>query len=399
MHIAVLFARLWPYHVARLRALSARHEVVAVELSGENLNYAWDPVDLDGLSHEQLFDGNHRAVPAGRLRRWVGATLDTYAPDAVAVPGWWDPGALAALEWARRARVPAVLMSDSTALDAPRQWWREWPKRRVVALCEAALVAGTRQVEYLTRLGMPADRIWTGYDVVDNAHFAEGAEAARECGAALRERLDLPARYVLTCCRFVEKKNLGRLLRGYAAYRRRADRPRALVLVGDGPRRDALTAQVETLGLEDDVVFPGFRQYDELPPYYGLADAFVLPSTHEQWGLVVNEAMAAGLPVLVSDRCGCAPDLVVEGETGFTFDPYVPEAIAEALGRLPADGTALEKMGRASREHIRDWTPQTFARNLGAAAEWARAAERPSLGWDQAALLRALTWKTTARVT
>lgn len=398
MRIAVLFARFGPYHVARLRALSVEHDVVAVELSGENINYAWDAVAVDGLAHVQLCDRNHRTMAPDQLRRRLRSILAQHEPDAVAVPGWWDPGALAAIEWAQGAKVPVVLMSDSTALDAPRPWWREWPKRRVVALCETALVAGTRHTDYLTQLGMPAERVWTGYDVVDNAHFAEGAEAARQQEDELRRELALPDRYVLVCCRFVEKKNLSRLIDGYAQYRRRAEQPRALVLVGDGPKRDELEEQVARRRLEEVVHFPGFCQYEELPPYYGLAEGFILPSTHEQWGLVVNEAMAVGLPVLVSERCGCAPDLVTEDRNGHTFDPYDAATIAEALHRLPTDEEALREMGHASRDRIRAWTPETFAENLGAAAERAQAVDRSSLGWDQALLLRGLTWNATANV-
>jgi len=398
MRIAVLFARFGPYHVARLRALARAHEVVGIELSGENINYAWDSVGIDELNHVQLFDGNHRTVEPKRLRHTVQRALSKHAPEAVAVPGWWDPGALVAIEWARDEGIPLVLMSDSTAIDAPRPWWREWPKRRVVALCETALVAGTRHTNYLTQLGMPEEHIWTGYDVVDNAHFAEGADKARKRDSSLRNEWGLPERYVLTCCRFVEKKNLRRLIDGYAEYRRQANTPRALVLVGDGPRREALEERVASLGLDDDVHFSGFCQYDELPPYYGLADAFVLPSTHEQWGLVVNEAMAAGLPVLVSERCGCAPDLVVEDENGHTFNPYDVGAIADALGRLSEKREDLHRMGRASRERIQEWTPQTFARNLGAAAERAAAIQSPSAGWGDTLLLRTLTWNATARV-
>ena len=79
---------------------------------------------------------------------------------------------------------------------------------------------------------------------------------------------------------------------------------------------------------------PGFKQYDELPIYYGLAGAFIHASTTEQWGLVVNEAMAAGLPVIVSERCGCAPDLVENGRNGFTFDPYDVDALTHLMLKM-----------------------------------------------------------------
>ena len=123
--------------------------------------------------------------------------------------------------------------------------------------------------------------------------------------------LGLPERYFLASARFVPKKNLLRLLEAYAGYRRRAGADAwHLVLLGDGELRGDIERRSALPDLAGAVILPGFRQYDELPAYYGLARAFVHASTTEQWGLVVNEAMAAGLPVLVSDRCGCAPDLV-----------------------------------------------------------------------------------------
>jgi len=396
MHIAVLFARLGPYHVARLRALSAFHDVLSVELSGENINYAWDPVDNQGLRHVQLFDQNHRTVRPAILRASVGQTLDAHTPDVVAVPGWWDPGALAAIEWCLDSGKRVVMMSDSSATDAPRVWWREWPKRRVVELSDAAFVAGSRHVDYMAELGMPRARIFTGYDVVDNTHFEAGARRARANADQTRTACDLPERYFLACCRFVEKKNLPRLITGYAQYRSKhtGDSPlRTLVVVGDGPQRDILKDQVEALGIRDSVQFPGFLQYDELPKYYGLADAFVHPSTHEQWGLVVNEAMAAGLPVLVSERCGCAADLVQPGKNGYTFDPYDSGQIAERLGEISRSHDRLEEMGAASRAIVRSWTTETFAENLGKASQAAMCQPGRRVSWGHRLLLRILTRK------
>ena len=122
------------------------------------------------------------------------------------------------------------------------------------------------------------------------------------------------------------------MLEAYALYRARtADDHWRLVITGDGKLRPSLMRRIDELGMAGDVLLPGFKQYDELPIYYGLASAFVHASTTEQWGLVVNEAMAAGLPVLVSNRCGCAPDLVQDGVNGFTFDPYDVDRLAELM--------------------------------------------------------------------
>ena len=118
------------------------------------------------------------------------------------------------------------------------------------------------------------------------------------------------------------------------------------------------------------VYFPGFRQIEELPRFYAYAGAFVHASTTEQWGLVVNEAMASGLPVVVSNRVGCAMNLVNEGENGFTFDPLDVEALAKLLSKM----TAMTKperqvMGEASRGIIAEWGPERFASGLKAAVE------------------------------
>ena len=110
---------------------------------------------------------------------------------------------------------------------------------------------------------------------------------------------------------------------------------------------------------------PGFKQYGELPLYYANAGAFVHASTTEQWGLVVNEAMASGLPVLVSERCGCAPDLVETGRNGYTFDPHDVDALARLMLDMASDACDRAAMGRASREIVARWSPATFAEGFG----------------------------------
>jgi glycosyltransferase involved in cell wall biosynthesis len=124
-----------------------------------------------------------------------------------------------------------------------------------------------------------------------------------------------------------------------------------------------LTDQVARLGVIERVRLPGFKQYDDLPAFYGLAAAFIQASTTEQWGLVVNEATASGLPVLVSERCGCAPDLVTNGINGITFDPYDIEGMIARMLQISGDKCDLAAMGQASRQIIRGWSPETFATN------------------------------------
>ncbi len=395
MNLAVLFFRFGPYHLARLRAVGAIAELTAIEASGRAGEYDWDVVEAaPNFNRLTLFpDGRHREHPLSVLRTRLDRALSRADPDAVAIPGWDDPAALAALRWCQEHDVPTVVMSASTALDAERRWWREAVKGRVVRNYDAGLGGGTRHVEYLQTLGMPYERTFTGYNVVDNAYFAEGSESARASADTLRCEYELPDRYFLAVGRFIPKKNIDGLLRAYVRYRKRADDPWALVLLGSGPLGDDVRRHRREYGLGEHVHLPGFKQYGELPVYYGLADAFVHASRREQWGLVVNEAMAAGLPVVVSDRCGCAPDLVEEGRNGFSFSPSDDGALTEALVRIASPECNQAAMGEASREIIADWRPETFARQLLRAARAARkhatsTSERTS--WFDTLLLEAL---------
>jgi glycosyltransferase involved in cell wall biosynthesis len=283
-------------------------------------------------------------------------------------------------------------MSESTAHDAPRSWWKEAVKRQMLSFASAILAGGRLHAEYARKLGMPEFRVFEGYDAVDNQHFELGADAARQNAATLRAQMALPERYLLACCRFEAKKNLARLLQAYSVYRLRAGAEAwALVLAGDGVERAALEALTRSLDIEEAVRFIGARSYDELPAIYGLASAFVHASTTEQWGLVVNEAAAAGLPLLVSDRCGCSPELVRQGVTGLLFDPYDVQAISAAMMSIASADTDQNKMGEAARLTAREWSPQRFASGLAKAVRTALDAPVPRPTLTARLLLRALS--------
>lgn len=364
--VVVMFERFGPYHRARLAAASALVKIVAVEVVEQDSTYSW-AVDRGAIPCERvtLFRRSEQATPRGKVFDAVTSALNRLDPCCVVVPGWSANYSIAALTWCIRHGVPAVLMSDSTALDAPRHWWSEYPKSRVVRLFGAALVAGSRHVEYVKRLGMAGDRIFTGYDVVDNEYFASHVRKVRADAHRIRINLSLPERYFLASARFVKKKNLFGLLDAFSRYRRLSGGGGwSLVLLGDGELRTSLEARIEELDLWASVRLPGFIPYETLPAYYGLAGAFVHASTVEQWGLVVNEAMAGGLPVLVSERCGCAPDLVSEGRNGYRFDPYRSDRLAELMLRLASNEDDREYMGSIGSSIVAKWGPERFAQGL-----------------------------------
>lgn len=376
--LAVLFDRIGPYHFARLRAVGQLVSTVAIEISADDDVYAWDVVEgADHFTRITMFAAGERGKSSpAELERRVHAALEKCGPTVVAIPGWADRVALSAMQWCARRKIPMIMMSESTEWDQTRSRWKEWLKRPLVRLASASLVGGTPHAEYIQKLGLAADRIFLGYDAVDNDHFKDGADTARKLEAEIRIKHKLPRKYFLASARFVEKKNLVRLLRAYARYRELATSTESgfpardlwnLVLLGSGPLQEILKLEVSTLKLEGQVLMPGFKQYGELPAYYGLAGAFVHGSTTEQWGLVVNEAMACGLPVIVSDRCGCARDLVQVGVNGFTFDPGNVEQLSELMRRMAAPEFPLAEFGQAGSRIIGDWGPKRFGSGLKAA--------------------------------
>jgi glycosyltransferase involved in cell wall biosynthesis len=387
--VGILFERFGPYHHARARAAAAAMPVHAIEIFRRDSTYAWDPLPRHGdYPVRTLFD-DPASMHAFRQRALWNA-LDEVSPEVIAIPGWGHWYSNAALSWAIRNDVRVVAMSETTRADHPRAAPRELGKKAILRGFDAALVGGTPQWRYLLELGFPADRIVRGYDAVDNDHFLRGAEEARSAPAATRDRYALPERYFLTSCRLIRRKNVATLVRAFAAYRQRAARDSCdLVVLGDGPERTALERLARETGVAESVHFMGFRQYPELPAFYALARAFILPSLTEPWGLVVNEAMACGIPVLASETAGCARDLVVPGETGWRFAPRDTQALAARLCRLAEEPALSQRMGDAARRFIADWGPERFASGLEQACEIALARPRAGLSLGARLVLQA----------
>jgi glycosyltransferase involved in cell wall biosynthesis len=385
-----------PYHDARFSAFAAQTFVppVVLELT-DHEPFSCLEVAPTAASYVRrlLRPGLKRSdMSPATVRSLLFQALDEIRPAVVCVNGWSLPGSVETLAWCAGRRVPAVVLSESTANDSPRSWWKEAIKVRLLSFASALLVGGRLHAEYALTLGVPDVRVFQGYDAVDNLHFELGADAARRDATGLRAQMKLPERYFLACCRFEAKKNLARLLEAYSIYRSRSGAEAwALVLAGDGYERPALETLARRLGIEESVRFIGARSYVELPAVYGLASAFVHASTTEQWGLVVNEAAAAGLPLLVSERCGCAPELVRPGVTGLLFDPYDIEAISAAMTAIASSDTDLKAMGHAARLTAREWSPQRFAKSLAQAVHTALEAPIPEPTLAARLTLRALS--------
>lgn len=384
-----MFDNFGPYHLARLEAASKKETILGIQVNRKSLDYLWNQTPKESPFESVTLNRTNRILPGRIINQQLKQALERFMPECVLVPGWSRSYSHFCQSWCLKNKVPAVVMSETTEQDLKRSPHKEWVKRQLLRGYSAAFVGGSPHSGYLAKLGMSPARIVQGYDVVDNEYFAFGARKARAETNALRERLGLPKKYFLGSARFISRKNLLGLLEAFALYRSiaapashrngkgGANDPCSLVILGDGPLRPELEKFIESRSLGSYVQLPGFRQYDELPIYYGLAQAFIHSSLSEPWGLVVNEAMASGLPVLVSHKCGCARDLVNPGGNGFTFDPEDPGKLAKLMAKLNSNNACLEAMAAASAKRISAWGPERFAAGVLECATVAVRKQRP----------------------
>jgi 1,2-diacylglycerol 3-alpha-glucosyltransferase len=375
--ICVQWPRLGPYYLARLRATHTfladkGVELVALETAAVDTLYEWRVESGETpFPRVQVFtDRAFEHISPEDMHRAVQNRLDEIDPDVVAIHTYSFPDSRACLQWCKKNRRTAILMTDSKEDDVPRVWWREFVKSRLIGCFDTALLAGKPQQSYFEKLGFPSDYIFLGYDVVDNDYFAERAAHARSNPDTTRHLpgLDSDDPFFLTSNRFIDRKNLSGLLCAYSDYRKHCSYPWKLVLLGDGYLRPELESQVELMEIED-VVFAGFRQIEDIPSYYGRASAFIHPAFADQWALVVNEAMAASLPVLVSTGAGCVEDLVVERVSGFRFDPADLSHLSHLMCTLSEDEDLQAELAVGANDVISKWTLDRFADSLWKAAQ------------------------------
>jgi glycosyltransferase involved in cell wall biosynthesis len=325
--------------------------------------------------------------------------LDARAPDVVMSGAIAFPSGANAVRWASERRKRVVVFDNARRLDVPRNRLVNFVKRRIYTNVDAMLLPAPSHIPDYEYWGIRRERMFFGVNVVDNAFFAEKAAQARTRVAQKCAELKLPARFLLGVGRQVGKKNWDGLLRAWVRFKTQvSESDLHLVLVGEGPMRMTLE-KLAASGGRKDIHFHGFGTAEAVAEMYGLATALILPSrAGETWGLVVNEAMAAGLPVMVSRECGCAATLVKEDENGWTFGAESEAEISNALCALNASSTAdRARMGKRSKEIIAEWGLERFCAGAWAAICCAQQWSSNSAGMVDRLILK--LWKGRYRPT
>jgi glycosyltransferase involved in cell wall biosynthesis len=296
-----------------------------------------------------------RLVGAINLGLW--GELRAFRPDAAIIYGYNTATTLLAIFWVIRHRIPMLMRTDSNLIAdlgkahlslALKRLPLRWLTRRVSAF----LSVGTMNSQYWQFYGAAPEKIFLARYAVDNERFQSQADHYRVSRQTTRDENGWRRRYLLLYVgRLAGEKRVDVLIEAL----RRLSTKRSdigLVIVGDGAERERLGRLAQGM---PNVYFAGFQDQSDLPRYYGVADTFVLPSEYEPWGLVVNEAMASGLPVIATRKVGAARDLIVEGENGYLVPENDPVALASAIDRSCDSEQHLLLLGQKARSTVRSW--------------------------------------------
>jgi 1,2-diacylglycerol 3-alpha-glucosyltransferase len=373
------------YQFPRLSALSVecRKRGIAfsnIELTGFNKEYPWiTGSERAGFSNTTLFPGEYLdKIGTKKVWKSLQNVLEESKPDVLFIYGYSLKVMRLAKAWADKRDIATVLMSDSNRFDKRRYWFLEVWKKSFVSRFDGAFVGGTSSSRYVQSLGIPIERVACGLDVIDISFFEQTSTEARSRIDAVRRQWNLPERYFLFVGRLIREKNLQVLLRAYKNYVefcRKGISPWDLVICGSGPMETEIRNTVQDLPepVRERIHRFGHINQPEVIDFFTCASCFVLPSISESWGLVINEACASGLPVIVSKTAGCARDLVAQDGNGWVFDPENIDELSDLMVRATSqDETDRNMMGQRGKDLLSEWGLDRYTSEVLSIAEIAR---------------------------
>jgi glycosyltransferase involved in cell wall biosynthesis len=371
------------------------HRLTAIEVASwdECYGFPGSKPNSSGFNYICCFQGaSYHDRSAVEIYNKVLNTLKHLRPDVVFAPATPFPEGMAAFAYRLYSGNKAIMMDDAWEHTDQRGVLNKEIKRLIHKNIDAAFIPAPCHLPYYVKMGFSEERVVFGIDVVDNDYFLKRSEQARVDDENLRGSKKLPKNYFLFVGRFLPRKGLDTLVKAYGNYWQQSDQnPWNLVLVGG---RDYLNNMQNLAKNISGIHFVGPQFGDDLCQYYALARTLVVPSIIDQWGLVVNEGMASGLPVIVSRGCGSAKTLVQEGRNGWTFEPGDDETLTKLMvqaSSLSLD--CLKEMGRRSQSIVSEWSLDRFVDGVLEAIEIPR---RPPAGPISNILTK--LWKGRVRV-
>ena len=365
MRVVLLTSIMAPHRIAPFNALAAMPgiDLTVIYLAVTDPTRTWDThVEEIRFRHVVLREHARRRRDETYVHLVSGltATVRSARPDVMVIGGWDQPSYLQAFVRALSHRVPVLWWVESTLRDHRNsgglvRWMKSW----LIDHASGSVVPGAASREYVLTLGANPARIWTAPNAVDNKRFRRSTERGNDEGE--------PTRFLFVG-RLVSGKGLLYLLDAWSRLRG----PGHLTIAGNGPLAAAIRMRVATTSMNP-VELVGNLDRAELADAYRTADAFVFPTLTDVWGLVINEAMSAGLPIITTDVPGAVDDLVTDGDNGVVVPALESEPLVRAMDWLGGDRELRQSMGRRSAERIRGFEPEAWADGMANAIHSAKA--------------------------
>lgn len=285
-------------------------------------------------------------------------------PDVIVFGGWHHFTYWLALVYTQIMGTRLLIWSESTLKDERSvSKLKDKLKRWIVSKADGYIVPGKAQKDYLLYLGAKNEKIWLAPNAVETDFFASKAELYRQDRETLKQKFNLSGIVILSVGRLIDEKGIPELLAAFAQLKTKTNQLVTLVIVGDGSQSQEYQYYCQQKQLNN-VVFSGFQNQNSLVQYYAIADIFVFPTRTDPWGLVLNEAMSASLPIVCSSAAGAVDDLLEDGGNGFIFPVGDVTVLVGALQRLVDDEDLRKRMGMRSHQIILNYTPQIMAQGL-----------------------------------
>lgn len=358
-----------------------------IEIAGKGSPYAFEksePKNEDLNWHILFPEKGAEDVPSSVSQKAISELLKELDPDVVLAGAIAFQSGAGALKWKAVTGKPIIIFDDARPEDVKRNRFVNAIKKIFYHDVDAILCPAPSHSRGFIEWGFKKKEIFYGVDVVDNELF----EKIYFNPQKPIETDIIPPPYFLAIGRQIEKKNWTALLSAFIQYKNEYKGSLLnLVFIGDGPLHQSLFNAAER---RNDIFFIPFVQQSSIVQYYHQAKGLILPSRYgETWGLVINEAMAAGLPVLVSKECGSAQTLVKEGINGWTFDPNNPEEMYDAISKLDhLSHVQWEKMSQSSIEIIKEWGLPRFSQGVLDALLYISTNRKSRTGWLSKILLK-----------
>lgn len=289
--------------------------------------------------------------------------LIRYSPDIIITGGYQHPSYLLAMLYAKIFKKRIILWCESNKYDYRHSHsLRDGYKRWFVKNCSGYVVPGRASFEYLLSLGASSEKIFTALNSVDNDYFIQSCDKYRQDRETFRRTRGYPGKLILYVGRLIEQKGVSDLLMAFQMIS--GKQPEwGLLLVGSGEQEKEYRDHCRIKEIKN-VFFTGFIHQEDIPVYYAISDCLVLPTHSDPWGLVLNEAMASGLPVICSNVAGAACDLVRPGENGYIFKKGDVNQLAAYISDILSDDKKRTVMGKKSLDIIKDYSPAGAARGF-----------------------------------